>query len=419
MTPTTSTSAGRPWSAARTEAWRLCPPGTTAHGSLEAFQTPRAPHPRSPRAPSRPARRWPASRRGRGGHRRDRPPADGHGRPWAPPLRGGGRRPPPARSRPPAPPLTGAACRADRGRGRRDAGRQASREGCEDHPPGGRLDHVANRDLHLAPDLLGRVLDHDHRAVLEIADALPVLAALLHEADRSSSPAVYGTRNFDANALICATGTRRASATFARLWSTVIAGRRALEPGGPARRRRRSRPAPRRAGTARSAASGGRPARRARGGRECVGWGPMSPRSPGAPSAPRRAAGSCRRRSRWRPGRRPARRSTRWCPSRKVSPSPGGRARLHPHQPEEILVLGLPQSEPERAHRQVDEDDRRPRRHRKGRKSRGSMSSAAIRSPMTSPTTPPATRRSGLRRSSFSMPLTASSVSRPMMPPRT
>src|SRR5947209_7789271 len=38
----------------------------------------------------------------------------------------------------------------------------------------------------------------------------------------SSSPAAYGRRNFEARALICATGTRSASATFARLWSTVI-----------------------------------------------------------------------------------------------------------------------------------------------------------------------------------------------------
>ena len=51
-----------------------------------------------------------------------------------------------------------------------------------------------------------------------------------------SSPAVYGTRNFDARALIWATGTRNASATLARLWSTVISDAPRL-PGEPHERR--------------------------------------------------------------------------------------------------------------------------------------------------------------------------------------
>ena len=49
-----------------------------------------------------------------------------------------------------------------------------------------------------------------------------MLATFLDEPHRDLVPAVYGTRNFDARALIWATGTRNASATFARLWSTVI-----------------------------------------------------------------------------------------------------------------------------------------------------------------------------------------------------
>jgi hypothetical protein len=54
-----------------------------------------------------------------------------------------------------------------------------------------------------------------------------------------------------------------------------------------------------------------------------------------------------------------------------------------------------------------------------GRNNSGSISNAATTKPRTRPTTPPAISAAGVRRSSFSIPETARSVSRPRIPPAT
>src|SRR5262245_11279315 len=52
----------------------------------------------------------------------------------------------------------------------------------EDHAAGAGLQHARDSDFHGAADLFAAGLDHDHRAVVEIADPLARLFALLDNA---------------------------------------------------------------------------------------------------------------------------------------------------------------------------------------------------------------------------------------------
>src|SRR3954454_24602350 len=51
----------------------------------------------------------------------------------------------------------------------------------ENHPARGRLQDTGDRDVEAAVDVPGATLDHDHRAVVEEADALAGLLALLDD----------------------------------------------------------------------------------------------------------------------------------------------------------------------------------------------------------------------------------------------
>src|SRR5262245_54493410 len=49
----------------------------------------------------------------------------------------------------------------------------------KDHPAGRRLQHAGHGDGHVLADVRPALLHHHHRAVLHVADALPILIALL------------------------------------------------------------------------------------------------------------------------------------------------------------------------------------------------------------------------------------------------
>ena len=215
--------------------------------------------------------------------------------------------------------------------------------------------------------------------------------------------------------MICATGTRSASATFARLWSTVIsdaprsrasrtsAASTSITPASSTswnwivgafwsstRTSRPRRPRVRRRGSDESLI-----ACSSRSTPSCSSivplTNPVATRSATRPSISALVSMTCRSPRRRRPTRAASCRPSRRCPRAWPRPS------RKPSDPQH----------------QVDEHDRGPRRRGGHEQERDHEQRGRRPGRSRSPTTPPASCGAGLRRSSRSMPLTARSVSRP------
>ena len=155
---------------------------------------------------------------------------------------------------------------------------------------------LRTRTVTCEPIALGRVLDHDHRAVVEVPDRLTVIAALAHES----------------HLRLVAGADRRAEARRERVdlrhghpqrlgdeRQVVVhrdqARRRSRVRAARAPRRRRPPRPLRSAGSARAATSAARPGRRGRDVRACAAGGRTNRRSPAARRARPRAPARCPR----------------------------------------------------------------------------------------------------------------------------
>jgi hypothetical protein len=254
--------------------------------------------------------------------------------------------------------------------------------------PGHGLDDVAHEHRRVRTDPLARVLDHHHRAVVEVADACPtrdppspVDRELVADADRQAE---RGREVVQAR-----TGTPTASATFDRLWSVVTATRRAPWRAARARRRRLRRRPPRSvdldAGARLSSPSASRP-RRPRPRRA----GPRSRRSSAAHAArpharARRPRGT---RSPPGPGSGPSM-SALVSTTNIVSGVPAARASARSGRTAPHAWSADPVADVAEGH--VRERDRGPGGERR-KPEDGTESSAATASPAISPPAPPRSR---------------------------
>ena len=87
----------------------------------------------------------------------------------------------------------------------------------EDHPPGAGLQGVGHGELDLLVQVRPALFDDDHRAVVEVADALPGLFARLDEPHVILSPGSTTGLRALARSLMLITSTPRNWATLFRL----------------------------------------------------------------------------------------------------------------------------------------------------------------------------------------------------------